>query len=67
MSESISGGRGGVVCRSNTLKDDALATGPDAPLPILRVQVDEKKIPRKIDIRVLPVLFTIYIASFLDR
>jgi hypothetical protein len=30
-------------------------------------QIDEKKLLRKIDLRVLPMLVLIYIAAFLDR
>ena len=30
-------------------------------------QIDEKALVRKIDRRVLPVLFAIYVAAFLDR
>lgn len=29
--------------------------------------VDEKKLIRKIDFKVLPILFLIYVAAFLDR
>lgn len=29
--------------------------------------VDEKKLIRKIDLKVLPMLFLIYVAAFLDR
>ena len=32
-----------------------------------RLNVDEKKLIRKIDLKVLPILFLIYIAAFLDR
>lgn len=31
------------------------------------VQIDEAKLVRKIDLRVLPMLFIIYVAAFLDR
>jgi len=30
-------------------------------------QIDEAKLVRKIDLRVLPMLFVIYVAAFLDR
>jgi len=30
-------------------------------------QIDEVKLVRKIDLRVLPMLFVIYVAAFLDR
>jgi hypothetical protein len=30
-------------------------------------QIDEAKLLRKIDLRVLPMLFLIYVAAFLDR
>ena len=32
-----------------------------------RLRIDEKKLIRKIDLKVLPILFLIYIAAFLDR
>ena len=32
-----------------------------------RLNVDEKKLIRKVDLKVLPILFLIYIAAFLDR
>lgn len=30
-------------------------------------KIDEKKLVRKIDLRVMPMLFIIYVAAFLDR
>lgn len=35
--------------------------------PALPPHVDETKLLRKIDVRVLPILFAVYIVAFLDR
>jgi hypothetical protein len=42
---------------SSTLENDLL----------LQTRVDESKLVRKIDLRVLPILFAVYVVAFLDR
>lgn len=34
---------------------------------MIETKVDEKKLVRRIDLRVMPMLFLIYVAAFLDR
>lgn len=48
------------------------ARGPtdkeNMPIPTeIFLSIDEKALLRKIDFRVIPVLFVIYVAAFLDR
>ena len=39
-----------------------------APMPAqFSLSIDEKALLRKIDFRVIPILFIIYVAAFLDR
>jgi hypothetical protein len=54
--------------------DQDLSNGPEStsrgssPLPVTcPPSIDEKKLMRKIDFRLLPILFIIYVAAFLDR
>jgi sugar phosphate permease len=67
--ESLEEGRHGTHHPSKSErieKVDALATAPDVTLASF-AHLDEKKILRKMDIRLIPMLALLYLLSFLDR
>lgn len=50
------------------MADDKIIDSGSAPVAAEPLSaVDEAKLLRKIDMRVLPILFLIYVAAFLDR
>jgi hypothetical protein len=46
---------------------DGSGSPSSSPEAELASTVDEKKLLRKIDLRVLPMLFMVYVVAFLDR
>ena len=50
---------------ANALESNAVEKTPSpAPSP---TPVDEKALIRKMDLKILPMLFLVYVAAFLDR
>ena len=50
--------------KADPVISDAVEVGSSEKSPS---SVNEKKLMRKIDLKVLPMLFLIYVAAFLDR
>ncbi|KAK6958375.1 hypothetical protein Daesc_001174 [Daldinia eschscholtzii] len=50
-----------------TLDRDATESTSTLPDPDTLSEAEETKLMRKIDLHVLPMLFLIYVAAFLDR
>jgi hypothetical protein len=63
---SISNSHGGKSKAEEIARIDALATGAGVTLASF-AHLDEKKILRKMDLRLIPMLALLYLLSFLDR